>query len=164
MKQLTLILILSLMTGQAFCAPKVIAQVGPTVAVSLYLKSIDEGVHNTQIILPKNKMASMNLVANTKALTPGPVKTKKIHAPLLAQPIYLIGDDDFSKRWLKKYVARLQAIHAVGFIVNARSHQTIKDLEKQFHLQLIPINGTAISHHFGLSHYPVLISQHRIEQ
>jgi hypothetical protein len=35
---------------------------------------------------------------------------------------------------------------------------------KEFGVNPIPINGKEIAEHFGIKHYPVLISQHLIEQ
>jgi len=163
-KRIFFMMILSLISAEVFCAPKVIATLGPTVPISLFLKSIDSAKHPKQPTLPNNKMASMNLSVHTKGLSPGIVQPRDIKAPLLAQPIYIVGNDDLSKTWLKKYASRLKSIHAVGFIVNVDSNKDVQALEKRFDLTLIPINGTALMKRFNLTHYPVLISQHRIEQ
>lgn len=164
MKRVLITWLLSLLNLPIYGMPQVIATVGPTVSITAFLKNIDFGYHHTVLIQPHKKISSLNLSVHTQGLSPGIVPSRTIKARLLSQPIYIIGDDDFSKAWLKKYARQLKMIHAVGFIVNVDSNEKFKALEKHFDLTLIPINGSAIMKRFDVMHYPVLISQHRIEQ
>lgn len=104
------------------------------------------------------------LPIRSPGLTPGRVKTRSHERPF-TRPLFLIGSDPRSWRWLKRNQARLKAIGAVGMLVQA---ETVGDLELIIELaiglSILPASATDIAKALGISHYPVLISAHAIEQ
>lgn len=104
------------------------------------------------------------LPVESKAITPGSVTARTIQAPRLT-PIFLIGDDEFSKRWLKDRKAKLNQLQAIGLIVNVKTPQGLQNLRALApELQMYPISGDDIAVRLGLTHYPVLITSTAIEQ
>lgn len=97
-------------------------------------------------------------------LTPGHVQSRAIHAPGL-MPVFLIGDDDLSKIWLKERLDILRKIGAVGLVVNVETAQALQTLKILVgDLMLSPVSGDDLARRLQLSHYPVLITATGIEQ
>ncbi|MEJ1296482.1 MAG: integrating conjugative element protein [Candidatus Sedimenticola sp. (ex Thyasira tokunagai)] len=98
------------------------------------------------------------------SLTPGFVQERSHDRPF-ARPFFLIGSDARSRQWLKNHRDRLKEIGAVGMLVQA---DTLEDLrviaELADGLSILPASGSDIAKALGVSHYPVLISAHGIEQ
>ena len=105
-----------------------------------------------------------DFTSTSKDLTIGPVKTRKIKAKSLIHPFFIVGTDKESMKWLRDYAPRLKALHAVGIVVNVKDNKSYEKLAKTYGLHLLPISGDALAKKFGIQHYPVLISQHLIEQ
>lgn len=105
------------------------------------------------------------LPIRTPEMTPGEVAPTTVSLPYLSRPLFLIGSDDFSKRWLAQYRDRLRKLQAVGMVIQAGS---VADLEHvrtlAGDLKILPASGSELARHLNLSHYPVLISSTRIEQ
>jgi integrating conjugative element protein (TIGR03765 family) len=142
----------------------VIAVVGPTVSAKPYLSLLAPAKGSRQFLKADDTLETPLLSVHTKTLTPGHVKTRHVDLPLLAKPIYIIGDDALSEKWLATYAHRLKALHASGYLVNVSNKAAYAVLVQQSGLHPTPINGAALQKRFGLRHYPVLISQHEIEQ
>ena len=104
------------------------------------------------------------LPVQSPGLTPGSVQTRSHDRPF-ARPFFLIGSDARSRRWLKDYRNRLKEIGAVGMLVQA---DTLDDLHAIARLadglSILPASASDIAKALGISHYPVLISTHGIEQ
>jgi len=104
------------------------------------------------------------LPIQSPGLTPGPVQSRSHDRPF-ARPFFLIGSDVRSRQWLQDHRERLKAIGAVGMLVQA---ETLEDLrviaELANGLFILPASGSDIAQVLGISHYPVLISTHSIEQ
>ncbi len=97
-------------------------------------------------------------------LSPGLVRPRKIKV-LFSSPIFIVGDDGFSKRWLGHVEDRLIQLHAKGFVVNIQSAVDLKKLQTQFpKLELIPMPSNALATWLQLFHYPVLVSCGTIQQ
>lgn len=104
------------------------------------------------------------LPLQSPGLTPGPVQTRTQDRPF-ARPFFLIGSDNLSRQWLQRNHARLKEIGAVGMLVQADNLddlRVIADLANG--LSVIPASASDIAQALGISHYPVLISAHLIEQ
>lgn len=97
-------------------------------------------------------------------LTPGRVVRRAIQAPGLT-PIFLIGDDPHSRRWLQERIETLRALQAVGLVVQVDSEVALQSLRRTASgLTLTPAAGDDLAQRLGLSHYPVLITATGIEQ
>ena len=107
--------------------------------------------------------ADMLPVRSTQ-LTPGQVSPRVIHAPGLS-PMFIIGDDPHSHRWLSQRAAFLQEINAVGLVVNVESAPALEALRRLVPgLRLSPVSGDDLAHRLNLRHYPVVITATGIEQ
>ncbi len=97
-------------------------------------------------------------------LTPGTVNTQTIDVQL-PQPIFLVGDDEPSRKWIKTYASKLKQLHAQGFVVNVENENDMESLRQLApNLSFYPMPGDALAEWLHLQHYPVLISNHFIEQ
>ncbi|MGL4667511.1 MAG: integrating conjugative element protein [Saezia sp.] len=104
------------------------------------------------------------LPVRSQRMKPGAVEPRTIHAPGL-RAVFLIGDDDLSKRWLVERLSELKALHAVGLVVNAENMQALEELRRLAPgLMLSPVSGDDISIRLDLLHYPVLITFDSIVQ
>lgn len=106
-------------------------------------------------------MLSM-LPVSTPMLTPGKVerKTLKQH---VTTPLFIVGDDALSHRWLSEKRDYLARIGAKGMVVNVRTPAGWHRLT-QYGLSVYPVSGNDFARAFGLSHYPVLIEGREVKQ
>jgi len=100
----------------------------------------------------------------SRRLSPGLVEAQAIDAPGL-QPVFLIGDDSFSKSWLIARRNRLRRLNAVGLVVSVASPEALQELRRMADgLRLIPVSGDDLAALLGISHYPVLVTSTYIDQ
>ncbi len=104
------------------------------------------------------------LPVRSPGLTSGPVQ-KRSHDRPFARPFFLIGSDARSRQWLQHHRDRLKEIGAVGMLVQADSLDDLRAIAKLAEgLSILPASASDIAKALGISHYPVLISAHGIEQ
>ncbi|CCE23781.1 PFL_4695 family integrating conjugative element protein [Methylotuvimicrobium alcaliphilum] len=105
------------------------------------------------------------LPVSSQALTPGPVQARVIDRPGLDRPVFIIGYDEFSLDWLRHNLEQLKRHRATGIVVNVENPYQLRRLRQTADgLEVNPVPGDFIAKQLELKHYPVLISQHRIEQ
>lgn len=98
------------------------------------------------------------LPIRSPGLTPGPVAPHEHQLPL-AQPVFLIGADPLSKDWLAHNRARLEALDAIGLLVEAESPADLEDIaELAGVLPIVPAPATELAAVLKLRHYPVCIT------
>ena len=150
-------------------ALSVIADTGQTEPIAPYLEPFDaEDAMPESPVTGKPAIGAADpetwLPIRSPGLAPGPVETRS-HGRPFTRPFFLIGSDPRSWRWLKKNQPRLNEIGAVGMLVQA---ETVGDLhaiiELARGLPILPASASDIAKALGLTHYPVLISAHGIEQ
>jgi len=104
------------------------------------------------------------LPIQSPGLTLGPVQARAHDRPF-SRPFFLIGSDARSRQWLQDHRERLKGIGAVGMLVQAKTLEDLRVIaELADGLSIIPASGSDIAQALGISHYPVLISTHSIEQ
>jgi len=104
------------------------------------------------------------LPIRSPGLTPGRVQARKQDRPF-TRPFFLIGSDPRSRQWLRIDRDRLEAIGAVGMLVQADTLDDLRSIaELAGGLSILPASGSDIAKALGISHYPVLISAQGIEQ
>lgn len=104
------------------------------------------------------------LPVRSERLSPGDVPRRVIQAPGLT-PIFLIGDDDLSRAWLRERGDALRDRNAIGLVVNVETAQALTSLRQAAGgLTLAPVSGDDLAARLGLNHYPVLITATGIEQ
>lgn len=113
----------------------------------------DETIDMSHLLLPQPQ----------KEFSPGLVTKHKVEIKI-PMPIFLIGGDAQSIKWLFANAAYLKSIDAFGYIVNVTSVSFIKSIEKQTGLKLAPANFGGLSNFIGTTHYPFLIENGWITQ
>jgi len=104
------------------------------------------------------------LPIQSPGLTLGLVQARSHDRPF-ARPFFLIGSDTLSRQWLQDHRDRLKAIGAVGMLVQADTLDDLRTIaELADGLSILPASASDIAKALGISHYPVLISAHGIEQ
>jgi integrating conjugative element protein (TIGR03765 family) len=105
------------------------------------------------------------LPVKTPALSPGKVESRRIDRPYLERPVFIVGADGLSLRWLAVHQARLKQHQAIGIAVNVDTAEHLQQLQQAAGgLVIYPLAGDALAEQLDLTHYPVLISPTRIEQ
>jgi len=101
----------------------------------------------------------------TPGVQPGTVAWKPLPTALTVQPFFVIGDDDLSLQWLEQRYDALVKLGAVGWLVNVRDRQRFEQL-RDFagDLMLVTQPATNLVEQFGLTRYPVLVTNGGIEQ
>ncbi len=96
-------------------------------------------------------------------LSPGVELPRSITAPGLP-PLFLIGDDDRSRLWLRNKLQYLQKINALGFVVNVENTEALAALRALAPgLTLAPVSADDLAQRLHVRHYPVLITATAIE-
>lgn len=104
------------------------------------------------------------LPVRSARLTPGRVEHRAMNVPGLT-PLFMIGDDDQSRAWLREHLPRLRALRAIGFVVHVETAEALESLrELAAGLTLVPASGDDLGHRLGLRNYPVLITATGVEQ
>jgi integrating conjugative element protein (TIGR03765 family) len=81
------------------------------------------------------------LPVRSTMLSPGEDPPPALHAPGL-MPIFLIGDDDLSRAWLRERYSALRDMRAVGFAVNVSTPASLAALRRLVpELSLSPVSG-----------------------
>ena len=98
----------------------------------------------------------------TPELTPGKVISRTLTQSVNA-PLFIVGDDALSHRWLKEKRAYLASIHATGVVVQVGNASGWARM-KRYDLPMYPVQGRDFARAFHLQHYPVLIERNQIKQ
>ncbi|EPM60780.1 hypothetical protein A264_09408 [Pseudomonas syringae pv. actinidiae ICMP 19071] len=165
----------SVILGAALCLPFLICQAAELTVVEdkggdsalPYYRSLNpepSSSASNDLISNLNPVAAQGLPVRTTRMTPGTVQGRIINAPGL-QPLFLIGDDETSRRWLLERGQVLRQMQAVGLVVNVATPERLGIVRSWLPDTLIsPASGDELSQRLGLSHYPVLITPTAIEQ
>ncbi|RSH69221.1 integrating conjugative element protein [Stutzerimonas stutzeri] len=126
------------------------------------------GVSPPRIEMPRPPAQAFSesamLPVRSLRLSPGEVARRVIEAPGLP-PLFLVGDDERSRAWLRQRALRLRELDAVGLVVNVVSAEALATLRTLApELSLAPVAGDDLAERLGLRHYPVLITATGIEQ
>jgi integrating conjugative element protein (TIGR03765 family) len=77
----------------------------------------------------------------------------------------LIGSDALSRQWLLEHRDRLKEIGAIGMLIQADTRDDLKNIaELAAGLSVMPASASDIAKALDISHYPLLITRHGIEQ
>ena len=137
--------------------------------VSDFLGPLESTADNNHRVADKNKQlgaANVQLLLPIRSvgLTPGKVVARPHNAPF-ARGFFLIGSDEWSKRWLRQHRKALKEMAAVGMLVEATTIEDLRAIARLADgLSITPASGSDIAKAIGISHYPVGISGGRIWQ
>ncbi|MBD7975042.1 MULTISPECIES: integrating conjugative element protein [Escherichia] len=80
-------------------------------------------------------------------------------------PVFIIGDDPFSLRWMSEHLAMLKSLNALGLVVNVESVDRMDVLQQRADgLLLLPVICDNFVQALQLNAYPVLITEMEISQ
>jgi len=139
-----------------------------------YYQSMDLPPIGTPIALPEQgevptalnqpiREAEM-LPVRSALLSPGKVERRPMDTTGL-RPLFLVGDDELSRTWLRQRAASLRDLIAVGLVVNVESAEGLADLRDLAPgLTLSPVSGDDLAQRLEIRHYPVLITATGLEQ
>ena len=100
----------------------------------------------------------------TPELRPGSVPDRPLQLPGIGA-LFLIGDDDLSREWLKANAGALAEQHAAGMIVNVTDMDAMRELrELAPGVSLAPASGSELARRLQIAHYPVLITDTGLTQ
>ena len=81
------------------------------------------------------------------------------------KPVFLIGDDAASLRWLAGNRAALKELGALGMVVEVASRERFEAITRLApDLPIVAMSGEAVASEMRVSHYPVLISPRGVHQ
>jgi len=128
----------------------------------------EENLPQQNPILTKPRLGAADpkawLPIQSPGLTPGLVQARTHDRPF-TRTFFLIGSDTRSRQWLQAHHDRLKEIGAVGMLVQAETMDDLRAIARLADgLSILPASGSDIAKALGVSHYPVLISAHGIEQ
>jgi integrating conjugative element protein (TIGR03765 family) len=157
-KTLFIVLMATLVNAQA--EPTVIHDTGKTISIDRYFEPLN---------MPDEKPSPMAKPqykdVTTPEMTVGKVRQRQLNLPLLSSPIFLVGTDPVSKKWLANNKAALINMVAVGMIINTSSEKDTVDILKMTSgLTVSTASASTLARRFKLRHYPVLISKKAIQQ
>ena len=160
---------LGLLPILANAALTVIYDSGDTIPIAPLLdpfQSTETAPPQRQIQRPQLGAADLQslLPIRSPGLTPGPVQPSSHDRPF-TRPFFLIGADALSRQWLLQHRARLKQIGAVGMLVQADTLNELRTIAQlAAGLSIMPASANDIAQALGISHYPILITPHGIEQ
>ena len=156
---ITALLLLAMSTA-VLAQPIIIHDAGRTVSADKYLNELRSEP------TPKAKPSITKLATpSTPEMSLGRVSKRNVSLPYLPSPMFLIGADNTSLKWLSRHKPALIKAGAVGLIVNAKSPQELqKAMRVAKGLQVSPASGSDLAKQFKLQHYPVLITKTQIAQ
>ena len=98
------------------------------------------------------------LPVRSSRLSPGDEPPRAIRAPGLT-PIFLVGDDDRSRAWLRQRYPALREMNAAGLAVSVASPGALDGLRRLAPgLSLSPASGDDLARRLGIRRYPALIT------
>ena len=148
----------------------VIYDSGHTQSIAPFLEvfQTDDGMPQQSPVPTKSQLGAADpkawLPIQSPGLTPGPVLARAHDRPF-TRPFFLIGSDTRSRQWLQAHRDRLKEIGAVGMLVQAETMDDLRTIARLADgLSILTAPGSDMAKALSVSHYPVLISAHGIEQ
>lgn len=175
-KNVGVVLIGILLWASMACAElTVIHDSGATRPLASYLQVFGETPHKdppARIGNPAENLGAADLSSllpiRTPGLTPGPVTPRPLRLPnngTLSRPFFLIGSDAWSREWFAEHRDRLQAIGAIGMLVQADTDADLAAIAQIADgIPILPASATDIARALRLEHIPALVSRRGIEQ
>lgn len=112
----------------------------------------------TEESLKLKEALDARLPVQSKA-TVGQISRHHVAFAEFSNALFIIGDDQVSKRWLKEHTDVLRKLHALGFITNIKNPETLNTLQTTSGLPLLPANVDDLMEILGTSHYPLMLNE-----
>ncbi|MGD3079430.1 integrating conjugative element protein, partial [Escherichia coli] len=132
------------------------------VVISLKLLAQSIRSHLTMPVLFSGDSSGVFPVICTR-LHPGSVMKRQLLTGW--GPVFIIGDDPFSLRWMSEHLEILKSLNALGLVVNVESVERMEVLQQRADgLLLLPVICDNFVQTLQLNAYPVLITEMEISQ
>lgn len=107
----------------------------------------------------KTRLTKAQFPVKTPEMTIGPVsanEAKSVRYQWLTQPLFIIGYDPVSIKWLKQNKQRLEEQRAIGLVVNVSTPEQMNELQAiaGSKVRMQPTPGTDMSKNLNIGHYP----------
>lgn len=146
-------LVIPLFCSMMSCyALKIISIKVPVTGIESYLTEETSAFHGP---IAPDTHADFRLPVNSR-ITPGFVNQHATPGIALSSPLFVVGDDARSRKWLKKYADKLRNKQALGLVTNINSYEALLELESLSGKPLQPVNVDELAQLLGTSHYPFL--------
>ncbi|MBA2711541.1 MAG: integrating conjugative element protein [Tatlockia sp.] len=97
-------------------------------------------------------------------VTQGRVTARQIEFAEFSYPLFIVGGDDFSYRWLKEHAEQLEKIKAMGFVTNIKDENRLHALQQLTKMPLLPANVDDLMTLLKENHYPLIFYKDRLWQ
>ena len=138
-----------------------IGVVGETVSSAGYIKLIDK---KTPAIASGHINMEGIFGHHVKNFTVGDVVNRHQSIKLVDKPIFIVGADSRSKKWLLAHKLRLKKLGAIGYVVNVDSLAEYHAFSSETGAYLQPMSSDYLVKKYNIKHYPVFINNKSIEQ
>lgn len=161
------LLTLSILSSASLAELKVIADLGGESAVRFYepiqpVHSDDAPKHPNAV--PAQITEDQLLPVISHKWSVGRVQSKPLNLPG-ALPMFLIGADDISRKWIHQNRDRLVKMHAIGLVINVNTVDEMNELRQIIpELTLMPSPADTLAERLGIYHYPILLTSEGISQ
>ncbi|HAT6803630.1 TPA: integrating conjugative element protein [Citrobacter freundii] len=120
----------------------------------------DENVSSAQVV----PLETAVFPVVSARLHPGVVISRSLSLPGL-MPLFIIGDDPLSVRWLAEQGKTLKSLNATGLVVNIATAENLEVLRQAAEgLTLLPVCGDDLAQRLQFDAYPVLITDSGLSQ
>ena len=156
--------LLILLSFQTPATLTVVADLGGESTDALYeaIQSEPETVATSSA--PKSFSENDVLPVVSHQLHPGALDARPLSLPGFT-PLFLMGNDALSKKWLTEHQATLLSLKATGLVVNVDSGEQLNALRQLAgELTLLPVSGDDLAQRLQLATYPVLITETGLSQ
>lgn len=161
-----LIGLMSLTCLSARAELQVIADLGGESAVRFYepIQPIVNDATQFPAIPPTLQEADL-LPIVSHFMSPGKVSARQFSLPGML-PIFLVGDDDLSRRWLAHHRDQLIQMQATGLVVQVNDMTGLTRLRQVAgeQLTLLPVSADDLAQRLQVEHYPILINAQGLSQ
>jgi integrating conjugative element protein (TIGR03765 family) len=145
--------------GMAAAGPRVLTDTGRTVSSVQYLvHALDSSDSDTETAL-------VSFPVRIAGMSPG-VLANIDHAldlpPWLTRPVFLVGSDPASLRWLAEHHAALRRLDAAGIVIAVEHVSAFKAMRRATSLPLVPHPAPHLVQLLqaqGIHHYPLLLME-----
>ncbi len=162
-----------LMAGPPVRALVEVATAGPTEQAAPYLAEIQAESAQAQPRVPETpeppsveQVLAGWLPVTTPELSPGPLEASALPVetrnalPAMSVPLFVVGADEQSLRWLAAWAPELKRLGAAGLAVEVPDMAAWERLKAvAAGLDLVPVSGSSLAQEMGLRHYPVLVTR-----
>lgn len=153
----------------ASCSPAaltVVADLGGDSTASFFdmLNAQGQSAPASPVTPPVSLSIADMLPVSTPELSPGQVVSRPLQLPGLP-PVFVVGDDGLSRRWLKQRGAELTRLGATGLVVNVATEEGLRALQALLPgTEMAPVRGSDLVQRLKLTRYPVLITAEGMAQ